>query len=107
MGAKPPRFLRRVGFHTARNIQIQSRAAGRLVFSGQAFRPAFAKGERDTVPRRACELKSKCRESKETIPSLRSRPGVPRHARFSRDGVEAFAQRSEATEIESLMASAK
>jgi hypothetical protein len=44
------------------------------VFSGQAFRPAFAKGERGTVPRRACELKGKCRESKETILSLRRRP---------------------------------
>jgi hypothetical protein len=60
--------------------------SGTAVFSGQAFRPAFAKGERGTVPRRACELKGKCRESKETVPSLRRRPGVPGEPGFGSTG---------------------
>ncbi|MBZ5494001.1 MAG: hypothetical protein LAO76_24025 [Acidobacteriia bacterium] len=64
-GGPPFPLLQRVEFHAVRRIHIQSRATGRLVLSGQAFRPAFANGERGTVPRRACELKGKCRESKE------------------------------------------
>src|ERR1700731_1505730 len=61
----PSRLLRRVGFHTVGRAQFQSREAGRLVVARHGPEASF------------CELKGKCRGSKETIPSLRRRPGVP------------------------------